>query len=319
MRIDNFRHRHSTLREKALRLGFGVALATLGHLPPAMQNRIGVLLGRVQRLFSTRMTRVTRNNLRHCFPRWSSEELERQVQASLIDTGRLALETSRIWYGPSESWRTSIRQVVGEEILQHSLQGGRGVILLAPHFGNWELLNAYLGARYTFSCLYQPPKITALQPLLKRCRQRSGSRLIEPDRKGIRYLLEALKRGEVIGLLPDQVPERTGWVDSSFFGIPVLNMTLPCQLAARTGAVMLLGVARRLDPEGFEISFQELPEIEYSASGRNDEAVCATRINRAIEEVVCSRPSQYQWEYKRFKKPRHISAARMRASIEPVE
>ena len=115
--------------------------------------------------------------------------------------------------------------------------------------------------------------------------------------KGVRRVMKALKRGEMIGILPDQEPDKTGGIHAPFFGIQALTMKLVPQLAAQTGSPVLCAYAERLpDAEGFDLYFAEAdPDISS-----RDLALAAAAMNRSVEDCVSKFPEQYQWEYKRF-------------------
>jgi KDO2-lipid IV(A) lauroyltransferase len=125
--------------------------------------------------------------------------------------------------------------------------------------------------------------------------------MVATDNKGVAELLRALRAGDISGILPDQVPDISGGVYAPFFGVPALTMTLVSKLQHKTGARVLLGVARRLQGaagHGFEIVFRE-PDPEIYAG---DIPASLAALNRSIEALVSETPEQYQWEYKRFRR-----------------
>ena len=110
-------------------------------------------------------------------------------------------------------------------------------------------------------------------------------------------LLAALKRGESVILLPDQVPGRGEGVWTEFFGKPAYTMTLAARLAARRDSVCLVVTNERLpDAKGFVLHVRPLP----SALPGESAARC---VNRALEEAIRERPEQYLWGYNRYKRP----------------
>jgi Kdo2-lipid IVA lauroyltransferase/acyltransferase len=118
---------------------------------------------------------------------------------------------------------------------------------------------------------------------------------------GVRLLLKALRRGEAVGILPDQVPGGGEgiWVD--FFGRPAYTMTLAGKLAQATGATILLTAAIRLpDGAGYAIHFSE-----FVGNPAGEDGVRA--LNAAIEDTVRLEPSQYLWSYNRYKVPAGVA------------
>jgi len=169
--------------------------------------------------------------------------------------------------------------------------------VLVPHFGNWEYLSLYLG-RFGVTALYDPPRLGGLEAPIRRARSRAGANLVPIGRHGLKTVYETLMHAGVVALLPDQVPDRAAGVYADFFGNPALTMTFALRLIARTRPFVVMGSAVRV-PEGFELRFVEADQGIYSA----DAKTAAAAMNRSIERLVCQAPDQYQWEYKRFKRP----------------
>ncbi len=243
----------------------------------------------------SRAARTTRKNIRLCFPELADAQSELLARRSLQQTSYLIAEAGMFFHWPRRRW-ADLLSVSGAEHIETARAAGRGVLILAPHFGNWECLALYLG-EHSVTALYDPPRITSLEKPLRAARERSGVRMLPIDRRGLRSIYEALSAGEVTALLPDQVPSRNSGVYAPFFGVPALTMTFAHRLIHRTRPSVLLGVARRA-ASGFSVEFSPLPEEIHS----DDAVISATVMNQAIEELVRTDPAQYQWEYKRFRR-----------------
>ncbi len=265
-------------------------------LPYAGTRFVGELIGSLSFLFRSRSAKVTEANIRHCFPRLRDGELKLLVQQSLKHTGRLLAETGITFHWSAEKIERLITSVEGLETAEAALAAKRGVLVLIPHYGNWELLALYFG-RLELIALYDPPKIASLDPLIRQSRQRTGATLLPIDAQGVRSVLRALKIGKPVGLLPDQVPTRSAGLYALFFNRPALTMTFAHRLIHNTRPAVFIGSCARVG-NGFKITLAEAPENIYS----EDVEVSVTALNGAIEKLVRSDPAQYQWEYKRFKK-----------------
>jgi Kdo2-lipid IVA lauroyltransferase/acyltransferase len=220
-----------------------------------------------------------------------------QVRAAVRNARLTALESLRFWTRPADSNLRRVRAVEGARHLEAALASGRGVIVAAPHHGNWELLNQWLASRTPLAVLYAPPGSGAVEAFLTRARARPGVLPVRADASAVRRLLRRLQDGGVLGILPDQQPKRGEGVFAPFFNQPALTMTLLSRLAARSGATVLLAAAER-DPDerGFTIRI----EPATAAVTDSDPALAAAALNAAIERVVLRAPLQYQWTYKRF-------------------
>jgi KDO2-lipid IV(A) lauroyltransferase len=271
----------------------------LSPLSLSLARAVGTLLAWCCWVTRRRMARTTVTNLALCFPALSSQERDRLAQQSLQHTFQTIAETGAAWLWETQKTLGLITSVEGLGLLQQAKATGKGVLVLAPHLGNWEIFGLYLnacGCGQT-SQLYQAPESASLDRLIYRARSRAGARMVPTGNKGVAELLKALRNGEIVGILPDQVPPASGGDFAPFFGIPALTMTLFNRLQQKTAARVVIGYARR-EPDGFAIVFRE-PDAAIYAS---DPQTALQALNHSIENVVKEAPAQYQWEYKRFKR-----------------
>lgn len=259
-------------------------------------------LGALMRWLNVDAVRTTKTNLETCMPELAPPRLQALARDSVNNMVLLFVEFARTAHWPEPRLLGQITEIHGETLLRDACDSGRGVLLLVPHYGNWELFCAYLGANYPFCALYDPPKIAAFESTIVAARQRLGAEMFPIDTGGMRGFFRALKHGQLVAILPDQVPERDAGVYADFFGHPALTMTLVHRLIKKYQPVVLLGsMARRIDESGlsYQIHIEALPE---DVSGADAEAV-AVSMNRGIERIIERAPEHYQWEYKRFKRP----------------
>ncbi len=275
----------------------------LSWLPLSAARGIGGWIGTLIWAIDTRMARITRINLQSCCPDLNHAQVNRLSRQSLQETARIVAESGVVWHWPRERWHGHVLKVVGEENITAARESDRGILLLVPHFGNWEFLSLYLG-KFATTALYNPPQIGVLDAPIQRSRSRGGMRLLPIDRGGLRTIYQTLGDGEVVAILPDQVPKRSAGVYAPFFGRSALTMTFVHRLIQRTNPLVFIAGALRV-PGGFEITYSPVDERILSS----DAVTSATTMNQAIEKLVRTALAQYQWEYKRFKK-QPVGAAR---------
>lgn len=265
----------------------------LGALPLRWLHGLGAWLGRRR---GGRDRRIVERNLALCFPSLSDEERSELAEATLAETGRGMLEAFLIWTRPRHALRW-LREVRGAEHVEAARSQGRGVLVLAPHLGAWELLNLYLSTLGKGGVLYRAPGNAGLEQAIVRGRGGLGMDQIRADRHAPRAIVRRLAAGELIGILPDQQPRLGEGVFAPFFGIPALTMTLAPRLAQRAPAVF--GWAERLPGRGgFRLHFVPAP----AELADPDPVVAAAAMNATIEALVRTAPAQYAWTYKRFSK-----------------
>jgi Kdo2-lipid IVA lauroyltransferase/acyltransferase len=126
----------------------------------------------------------------------------------------------------------------------------------------------------------------------------------------VRQLLRALRQGQSLGLLPDQVPPDGQGVWARFFDQPAYTMTLAVRLVQQTGAAVLLCWCERLPAaRGFVMHYQPLP-----AALPADEPAAIQALNAGMERLIRACPEQYLWGYNRFNPPRGGQAPAAEAS-----
>jgi Kdo2-lipid IVA lauroyltransferase/acyltransferase len=237
-------------------------------------------------------------NLSRVYPDMALADRQQLARQSIRETLKTGLELGHLWYGSLEYVMSLVADVTGQEHVEKAKASGRGIIYAAPHLGCWELLGIYISTLAPLTTLYKPSKIDGLNALIANSRAKAGAELVATDRHGVVRLNKVLQQGGAVGILPDQQPKGEGGVFAPFFGISAYTMTLLPKLASRTNATVLFAYAERLPGgRGFHVVFQPA-DTELHAT---DISNAAAAVNRSVERCVNALPSQYQWEYKRFR------------------
>ena len=210
----------------------------LSRFPLRFLHAVGAALGWLVYSLSPSYRSRLKSNLRLA-------GFEAYRPAAIAESGKSILELPFVWCGsPKRVLATA--QVENWEVVQTALAYGKGVILLTPHLGCFEIIAQAIAARIPLTALYRPPRKSALRPLMEGVRARHNLLLAPANLAGVRTLLKTLKQGGAIGLLPDQVPQNGEGVWADFFGTPAYTMTLPAKLQQMTGATIILSYAQRL-------------------------------------------------------------------------
>lgn len=267
-------------------------LALLSVLPLSVLHVLGGWLGRFVARFDKRYGARLANNAAQAG--FTSRQFARDSAAHM---GRSVLELAHIWTWRIDALLPKVK-VTGWEAVQKIQDSGQGVLMLTPHIGAFELLSLWIGQRALFTAMYRPPKQAMIAEAMLSGRQKYQVKMASADVKGIRTMLRALKNGELVGLLPDQVPNAQGdAVLVDVFGAPAWTMTLPSKLLRQTGAALVIMSARRVSaPHRYEIDFQV---VEFVPS--LDMAADAARVNELMASVIHRAPEQYLWGYNRYK------------------
>jgi Kdo2-lipid IVA lauroyltransferase/acyltransferase len=268
-------------------------LFLLGSLPLPVLHGLGALLGSVLAVVPNSYRGLAWLHLQICLPELPERERRRILRASLRHMGMAVAEAAAIWFGPR--WR--LARWLDDAATRAQLQelARNGAVILCPHVGSWELAGMFCAGAGPITSLYKE-QWGVFEELIKEGRERLGARLAPSTIHGVKALMEALRRGEMIGILPDQDPPPGSGVFAPLFGVPAHTTALVGKLAARARAPVWFCVAERLPGRGFRFHLQPAPE------GVTDPATGPAALNRGIEECLRRFPGQYWWSYRRFRR-----------------
>jgi Kdo2-lipid IVA lauroyltransferase/acyltransferase len=240
----------------------------------------------------------------------------RQRWQAVGHAGKMVAEVPRLWGRPHDQLMGDRVRWTGAEHIDQALAEGKGMLILTPHLGCFEMVAQGYAERYgahkPITALYRPSKQAWLAELMVHSRNRPGMQASPATLAGVRQMLRALKKGETVGLLPDQVPPEGMGAWAPFFGRPAYTMTMAAKLVAQTGAaaVMVRGERlgwwqrRRLGADYVVHAERVSPEVEALLAGADDPAKSSAAINRLMEHMIMQSPEQYLWGYNRYKGPR---------------
>lgn len=233
---------------------------------------------------------------------WSS------VRGAIAHTGRMVAELPWLWARPAGVGVLDRVQFDGLDRLDAAMARGRGVIILSPHLGCWEigaqaLAEVRLAEQGPLTVLFRPSRKALLAQIQAQARMRDGVVPAAADASGVRQLLKALRQGGRVAIMPDQVPPLGQGEWAPWFGRPVYTMTLLLKLAEQTGATVLVCWAERLAGGRYTIHIGQ-GDADAWAQGPGPVAERLSGMNAAIEGLIRQAPDQYLWGYDRDKPPR---------------
>lgn len=250
---------------------------------------IGKLIWR----YSKKNKHVTLTNIKKCYPDLSSTQQQARAQKSIDAAIMNMMELGKLWHKNTKI-DDLVENIYGLDEFTESLSQGKGLLLAAPHIGNWEVLNLYLARFDKFAFLYKPPTDKNIENLLIKYRGKSKAIQIEANLKGVRKVMMHLKDKGFVAILPDQKPKQGQGVFIPFYGHATYTMTLFSKLAAKTKVPVYFACALRTE-EGFDIHFEKSDELIHQELAKS-----VTYMNAKIQKIVEKSPEQYQWTYKRF-------------------
>ncbi|MDI6704524.1 MAG: lysophospholipid acyltransferase family protein [bacterium] len=250
----------------------------------------------------TRYRNYVINNIRLAFKdEYTIRELHVISKNHLYNLVKAIVELLRFPLLNKENITKYVTEVKGLEHLDKALAKGKGVILVTGHFGNWELISAYLSLNgYKVNVLVQRQSKRTFDDLFNRSREGVGTRVIY-NRDNPRTLLRLLKRNEILGILADQHGESKR-VITPFFSQNVSVPPGPVIFARKTQAslIPIFIIRKRDDKHRIEI----LPEIEirHTECKDKDLELNSSEWMGILEDYIRRYPDHWLWVYNRWDK-----------------
>lgn len=274
-------------------------LRLIARLPLPVVHALGAAIGWLLYLIPNNQRRVAEINLRMAFPELDETARRRLLRDTLIESGKTLTEIGVMWFRPLAKVKKLVREIHGVEHFRELEAHGKGVIALTPHLGQWELMGLITPEYMPMTSLYRPMRMAELEGPITAARERAGNRLQPTTVQGVKEVYAALRRGELVGILPDQDPKDEGGAFVPFFGVDAYTMTFVCRLAIRSGVGVLVGYAERLPKgRGYRLIAHAVDPAINEGPLESSLAV----MNQAVEACIREAPAQYQWIYKRWKR-----------------
>lgn len=274
-----------------------ILLTALGALPLPLLHALGLLLGSLLWWIPNGYRAMSLRQLELCLPELDLRSRRRAARRSLYASAQAITEVAAIWYGPQRRLRRWVRDAAALQTLREVLADGRGAILLTPHQGAWELASYFCAQAAPITVLFKPQDSAADAVILRGRTRWPNVRAVPTDGAGVKALLAALQRREMVGILPDHDPPEGSGKYAPFFGLPAHTMDLVSKLAARSGAPVWFIVAERKRwSRGYRMHLLPAP------AGIADRENGAAAMNAGLETCIRRWPEQYWWSYKRFRR-----------------
>jgi len=275
--------------------GLGI-LFLLVQLPYPVLYRLGVWLGRTSMRFLKRRVSITRRNLQLCFPDLTPEQVEARIVSNFESLGMGLLETGMAWFW-SDARVKRWFDVSGLHNLKKAQENNQGVLVIGVHFMSLELGGRAMGLCQPMMAMYRPHNNKAMEFVQTWGRMRSNKAML--DRKDLRGMVHALKKGEAVWFAPDQDYGPRGSVFAPLFAVDEAATTSGTYMLARLAKPALITVVlvRKPAGKGYDLVIQPALQ-DYPI---DDELAAAAYMNRVIETEIMRAPDQYLWLHRRFK------------------
>ena len=254
------------------------------------------LAGCVIALRLSKIAKIIQLNIKIVFPQLSQLQRQQLTRQAIRNELTSYLEFFSIWGSSNQTNIQRIHTVHGEQYLHDALAEKKGVVLVVPHFGTWEIMNAWVAQFTQMTILYKPVKNPDADRFVRDARSREQAHLVPTDESGVRQIFKALKQGGTTAILPDHTPDHEGEM-INYFGIPLSSSNLSAKLIQKTKAKALLLYTIRNDQGGFDMFIEPIDTKVYEGTANDGTRI----IHQTLEQLIQRHPMHYHWSYKRFK------------------
>jgi len=264
-----------------------------------MSRRCGARFGRCIGAIWFSRRRVAQDNLQRAFPsELTSEQIKTTTRGVFGTMGQTIFEVLRFGITKPEDLLT---RVEGDDTqLRRAYEQGKGAVLVSGHFGNWEMLGAWVRAcGYPLDVVVKPMRNPLVDAYYNRCRAHMDVGVIH-SQLGTKDILRALQQNRFVAILVDQYAGAEG-VDVDFFGRPASTPRGPAALALKFGCPILSGVMEQ-HPDGRLIAHIDGP-VEHTPTGNTDEdiRIVTQELTRRLEAHIRRLPEQWLWTHRRWR------------------
>lgn len=268
----------------------------VGKLPLWILQTIATgLAGGFYRLLPSKTLRYARLNIQIALRDLPLQQQHHIARQAAINEAKSYFEFFHIWNNTTAQNLSLIHRVNGEHYFRTALERKKGVVLIVPHFGTWEVMNTWLNQFTQMTIMYKPIKNAAVDQFVLNAREQDCAHLVPTDESGVIQIFKALKKGGTTAILPDHSPDHP--VDlENWFDVPVYSSRLSAKLIQKTGATGLIIYAVRNEQKGFDLTIEPISADIYDSSTNGTALIFA-----ALEDLIRCHPEHYHWTYKRFR------------------
>ncbi len=238
--------------------------------------------------------KVTRKNLSIVFPDTTSLELDMLAKESFKETIKSLYETLYTWSRSSQNIILKVKKI-NNRFLFNGSNHEDGLIIFAPHNRSIDFMLRWISTQRPHTSLYKKIKFSLIDQFVKKFREEENCKMVETGIGGVKSILNALEKNQMTCMASDQVPADGLGTYSKFFGHECYSFALAPKLARKTKKEILLTYLSYKRDIGHIINFKK-PSVEiYEKNG-------VDVMNKEMEDEIRKSPSEYSWEYKKFRK-----------------
>jgi KDO2-lipid IV(A) lauroyltransferase len=244
---------------------------------------------------------VVERQIAGAFPEKSPEEVRRIARASFEHLGRTAMETALMPKLGKNAALKLVERVDGWEHVERAREQGKGMIFVAGHHGNWEMLGGYIAQRgIPFEVIARGMGNPLFGEYVNSLRTSLGMDVMH-DSDAVKRTPRALRAGRAVGFLSDQGVKGLASTYVNFLGRPAKTPRGAAVFALRFNAPVFFVDAIR-QPNGKYRVIIEPVEVAQTGDREKDVDAIVIRFTEILEKWVREFPEQYFWQHRRWRR-----------------
>ena len=290
-----------TLAQRAEFYPLRIMIRALGMVSWDRACRIGARIGAAGYRPLRIRGDIVEKQIAAAFPEKSPAEVDRIARASWEHLGRTAIEMALLPGLGNGGVLGLVETVEGWEHVERAMTAGKGIVVVAGHHGNWELLGAYIAARgVPFDVIVRGIANPLFDEYVNHLRTALGMVVVH-DQDAVSRTPRALRAGRAVGFVADQGLLGLASTYVTFFGRPAKTPRGAAVFALRFNAPVLFVDGLRLPNGRYRIIIEP---VEAPRTGNREEDVDAivVRFTEILEKWVRLVPEQYFWHHRRWKR-----------------
>ena len=285
-------------RNAFLARAIGVLGRAIGALPVSVALALGRTMGTAAYGVLGTPRRLALGHLAIAFPELSLAARQSILRSTFRHAGQSFVELG-LW--PKLAPRAGYVRVEGDEAITAALAEGRGLLAVAGHVGNWELLAATMAARgFPITVVARRVNDMRFHALIARFRTGAGLEvLLRDDPAFLTTVRDALRRNRIVALLVDQDTGRGAGVFVPFFGRLARTPPGAALLALRTHTPIVTAFIERRAGGGHLIRIRPVPT---DGRGRGEVMALTAKFTAEIEAQIRRAPAEWVWWHERWRR-----------------
>lgn len=188
-----------------------------------------------------------------------------------------------------------------EEYLTEAIKNKQKIIILAAHYGNWELLGLAISAKFIpMTTVGRELDSEVMNEILESNRKQHNMNVISKH-GAMKGMIKALKKDEAVGILVDQNTKNEEGVLINFFGKVARHTPSVALIAKRFDALIIPAYITTDDYEKYVIEFYESFQFIDTGDKEKDILNCVQQQADITQRVIEKKPQEWFWLHQRWK------------------